>query len=505
MNRKIVLFYVLILILGIVLSSCNPGTKISGPETSSQTNQEVTPTSYEFPQPTPEITEEIIKGNPNENSKIGQIYEIGRFDWNLYDKNAGKPLLWKILDIKNGKALMILTEDLMEITGEFDQTDISAESSALHSWLNFDFINRSFGRYMYGYPYYVENTSRLIGDENFDARFFLLNEAEKNIYFPDSSSVNTDLRPAMWFPLNDTNINYNDVWDFVLAQFIYRLKIHDLDNLMEMLGIYGRFDEADMKSYFDAARPKYEFLAMADFGDITIKSRELNQYENGYDYVLEIDVAKSQTDYFKVGSNLFEIKIGSDEANSIQYFRPLEKKVESLTFGSNGAGNLAYEFYRNFVRYSSFDFEEINDLNNIVPDKGFDEESYIRFVSDLVRFLPTRDKSSFTLDELAAMTKSALGIENIDFKMHPGYDAESSEVIIYGMGGVWFFCSQDNLVYDEQTGITNVDVSFYSDCAYTVAGRSYQYEIIDNKDGTFKIKSIKKTYDSGLPMASGSV
>ena len=103
------------------------------------------------------------------------------------------------------------------------------------------------------------------------------------------------------------------------------------------------------------------------------------------------------------------------------------------------------------------------------------------------------------------MAKSALGIDNIDFKMHPGYDLEIDKVVIQGMGATWFFCSQDNLVYDKNTGTTIIDVSFYSDCTYTVAGRSYRYVIVDNEDGTFKIISILKTYDSGLPMAYGSI
>ena len=498
--KRTILVYLFSIII-LFTNGCKNPVEISSPlssitEETPIVSQSLTPTLS----PTP-----VIKGNPDEGSEIGQIYEIGRFDWDLYDRNAGKPLLWKILDIKNGKALMILAEDLIEISEEFDQSDISADSLLLHRWLNFDFVNRSFGGYFLIYPYFFESVSRQFGDVKSEARFFLLNGEEKNIYFPNSSPVNTDLRPVMWFPLNNTNINYNDIWDFVLDQFIYRLKSHNLDNLIQMLGIYGKFDDANLKSYIDAARPFYEFLIDADFGDINVKSRKLNQYESGYEYVLEINVTTSQTDYFKVGSNLFEIKIGSDEANSIQYFRHVDEKIEIINYSSAGACKMAYEFFRDFVGNSSFDFDEITDLNDIVPDKETDKESYISFVSYLVRFLPTGDKSSVTLDELATMTKSALGIENIDFTMHQGYDVESDSVIIYGMGGTWFFCSQDNLVYDEQTGITIVDVSFYLDCAYTVVGRSYQFEMMDNGDGTFRIKSVKKTYDSGLPLAYGSI
>ena len=74
------------------------------------TSQEITPTPDESPEPTPDISEEVIIGTPGGISKIGMVYEFGRFGWDIFDKNTGTPLRWKIMDKKDGRALLVLSE-----------------------------------------------------------------------------------------------------------------------------------------------------------------------------------------------------------------------------------------------------------------------------------------------------------------------------------------------------------------------------------------------------------
>ena len=78
------------------------------------------------------------------NVKVGDIITFGNY-WQGKDKSAGKqPVEWQVLDVKDGKALVISKYGLINHEYNKKCTDVTWETCTLRKWLNDTFIKDIF-------------------------------------------------------------------------------------------------------------------------------------------------------------------------------------------------------------------------------------------------------------------------------------------------------------------------------------------------------------------------
>ena len=94
------------------------------------------------------LKEAYIKSNMDRagfvNVKVGDIITFGNY-WQGKDKSAGKqPVEWHVLDVKNGKALVISKYCLINHRYNEEYTYVTWETCTLRKWLNDTFIKDIF-------------------------------------------------------------------------------------------------------------------------------------------------------------------------------------------------------------------------------------------------------------------------------------------------------------------------------------------------------------------------
>ena len=78
------------------------------------------------------------------NVKVGDIITFGNY-WQGKDKSAGKqPVEWQVLDVKDGKALVISKYALISHEYNEEWTGVTWETCTLRKWLNDTFIKDIF-------------------------------------------------------------------------------------------------------------------------------------------------------------------------------------------------------------------------------------------------------------------------------------------------------------------------------------------------------------------------
>ncbi len=76
--------------------------------------------------------------------KVGDVIVLGRYEQDNNLKDGQEELEWKVLDIDNGKALIITKYIIDAIKYNDERVDVTWENCSLRKWLNDDFYNDTF-------------------------------------------------------------------------------------------------------------------------------------------------------------------------------------------------------------------------------------------------------------------------------------------------------------------------------------------------------------------------
>ena len=129
----------------------------------------------------------------------GSIVALGNYEQDNNMENGAEPIEWIVLDVQEGKTLLISRYALdCKKLHDYDTGSLTWEMCTLRAWLNSDFLNTAFsaeeqqailvtevdnGKNQ-GYPGY----HRVTGGKNTEDRLFLLSFAEAKQYFPSDES-----------------------------------------------------------------------------------------------------------------------------------------------------------------------------------------------------------------------------------------------------------------------------------------------------------------------------
>ncbi len=150
--------------------------------------------------------------SPKENyPAVGDIVTFGRYEQDNNLKNGPEPIEWIVLDVQDGKALLLSRYGLDEQPYNKKEISITWEDCTLRAWLNEDFVNAAFTHEEWyailvtdvdnsssqGYSVWSTN-----GGYNTRDEIFLLSYAEANRYLgvarDDYSHMRSRLKPTAY-------------------------------------------------------------------------------------------------------------------------------------------------------------------------------------------------------------------------------------------------------------------------------------------------------------------
>ena len=138
-------------------------------------------------------------GSVNETIAKGDTVKFGEYF--TESKSNKDPLLWQVLDVKDGSALIITTSCIDAACFDSRTMAVTWRQSELRKWLNTGFAEAAFG----GRLSYIRETSchtdanavyHTLGGTDVKDRVFLLSLEEAKAYFPDNGSRTAQVVPA---------------------------------------------------------------------------------------------------------------------------------------------------------------------------------------------------------------------------------------------------------------------------------------------------------------------
>ena len=122
---------------------------------------------------------------------IGGIVTFGRYEQDGNEENGPEEIEWVVLDVQDGKALLLSKYGLEAKPYNTEYTDVTWETCTLRAWLNSDFLNKAFSAEEQSaiLTTTVDNSSSQgyndlisIDGNNTQDKIFLLSYAEANRY-----------------------------------------------------------------------------------------------------------------------------------------------------------------------------------------------------------------------------------------------------------------------------------------------------------------------------------
>jgi hypothetical protein len=143
--------------------------------------------------------------------EIGSIVTFGSYEQDNNPDNGPEPIEWIVLDVQDGKALLISKYGLDAKPYNEKYEDVTWETCTLRTWLNGDFIQGAFstGERSAILTTAVDNSSSqgfsgwsTSGGNNTQDQIFLLSYAEANKYFnvtfTNSNNTNARMSPTAY-------------------------------------------------------------------------------------------------------------------------------------------------------------------------------------------------------------------------------------------------------------------------------------------------------------------
>lgn len=133
-------------------------------------------------------------GNPFSGLTVGSTVYFGHYEQDNNYSNGAESILWRVIDIRNGKALLLSVYGLDTMAYNAQAVSVTWENSTMRSWLNSNFLNGSFSaqeRQYISQSYIANNSSAAFGTYGGNATYdylFLLSQDEVRSYFPAESS-----------------------------------------------------------------------------------------------------------------------------------------------------------------------------------------------------------------------------------------------------------------------------------------------------------------------------
>ena len=187
---------------------------------------------------------------PFGNVRVGSVIRFGRYEQNDIFQDGKEPIEWQVLDVRDGRALLISKYCLDAKPYNEVFTDVTWETSTLRHWLNNDFLYAAFSEDDLQYiPVTTISTPDnrqygTSGGNNTRDRVFVITADEADRYFPnfesrrsaattyainqtlikpDEDSLTSEGRESCWWRLRDPGMGQDYVARVLSTGQVYRM------------------------------------------------------------------------------------------------------------------------------------------------------------------------------------------------------------------------------------------------------------------------------------------
>ena len=133
-------------------------------------------------------------GSPFRGLTVGSTVYFGRYEQDNNYNNGSEPILWRVIDVRSGQALLLSVYGLETMAYHYQNQPVTWETSSVRSYLNSNFLNGAFSaqeRQYIAQSYIANNSSSAFGTYGGNATYdsvFLLSQDEIRYYFPSEGS-----------------------------------------------------------------------------------------------------------------------------------------------------------------------------------------------------------------------------------------------------------------------------------------------------------------------------
>ncbi len=143
-------------------------------------------------------------------ASVGDTVTLGRYEQDADLNNGAEPITWKVLDVKDGKALLV-SEYGLEMKQYNPSSPVNWEGSSLRAWLNGDFYTNAFAPGERELVAYSTLDTKGLSTQDYA---FILSLDEVNVYYPNKASFATN--STRYVKTVYANLEYN--WRFLRSQ-----------------------------------------------------------------------------------------------------------------------------------------------------------------------------------------------------------------------------------------------------------------------------------------------
>ncbi len=243
----------------------------------------------------------------------------------------------------------------------------------------------------------------------------------------------------------------------------------------------------------------YDFLKNVQIESYNITG-ENEIADSAVRYKVELSVAKSGTLLFSTGKSLWDLEV---RGHDIALFQPSDGiNGRDFPICPDEKEALFCERFSTILNY----FDTANDFNTIVPDPA-DRTLYNSFCHNLTAFLlddlPSESEGGKILaKDVQKTAKKILGITSLDLTKFDAYKAEDNTITLNDRGFPGYVGALSFKAKGKQEKEWIVIIDYYTDSAQLLKGRTVEYTVRENDDGSFTLLSTRKTYDSGYALAT---
>ena len=136
-------------------------------------------------------------GSPYANLRVGDVVTMGRYEQDNNYNNGSEPVQWRVLDIRDGRALLLSVYGLETMAYHWNAVSVTWENCSLRAYLNSNFYNGVFAdnerQWILQTWNNNPNSARYgtYGGNNTYDYVFLLSQDEIRYYFPTEPSRKT--------------------------------------------------------------------------------------------------------------------------------------------------------------------------------------------------------------------------------------------------------------------------------------------------------------------------
>lgn len=283
----------------------------------------------------------------------------------------------------------------------------------------------------------------------------------------------------------------------IVSEFMDGLLYHNADVLVQ----YGGARSFSAYSFLDGVC--LTDWKIIDFSDYE-KSGDFQDNDKIYTFKIKMNISESSSELFPVGESVWLLDVSDTDKSYFSYFAPEGAEEKTVLADSVDSLDASAAVKMCYAYTSAFDWICGDDM---VPDRECvnNQIEKERLVCNLLEFCnyfdvdggQTDSEMSYSAEWLKESSEKLLGITELDFSGITIYNAEDNTLKNNILKYSWGYATLDSEQYDKENGVHTVVMDWYADTIFLSKAFTVKYTLSDNGDGTMRLLSSEKIYDSG--------